>query len=103
MKGQPLELWNALPDWERVNSIVESGDILSISCNDAIELLDDVEEDVDERDDGDEGHRICSNADVPITGRSSVPEDAVSSAGEYRNRSTSNEVTGVGIKASMVA
>ena len=55
-----------------------------------------------ERDDGDEGHRICSNADVPITGRSSVPEDAVSSAGEYRNRSTSNEVTGVGIKASMV-
>lgn len=74
-----------------------------MSCSDAIELPDDVEDDVDEMEDGDEGHRICSNADVPITGRSSVPEDALSSGGEYRNRSTSNEVTGVGIKASMVA
>ena len=74
-----------------------------MSCNDAIELPDDVEDDVDDMDDGDDGHKICSKADVPITGRSSAPEDVLSSGGEYRKRSTSNEVTGVGINASMVA
>ena len=73
-----------------------------MSCNDANELPDDDEDEVDDNDDGDEGHRICSNADVPITGRSSAPEDALSS-GEYRKRSTSNDVTaeGMGINASM--
>jgi hypothetical protein len=61
-----------------------------------------VEDDFDDIDDGEDGHKICSKADVPITGRSSDPDDAQSSGGEYRKRSTSNEVTGAGINASMV-
>ena len=36
-----------------------------------------------------------------MIGRSSDPEDALSSGGEYKKRSTSIEVTGAGIKASM--
>ena len=61
-------------------------------------------QDVDEDDieDGDEGHKICSKADVPMIGRSSDPDDALSSGGEYRKRSTSIDVTGAGIKASML-
>ena len=61
-----------------------------------------MEDECDDIDDGEDGHKICSKADVPIIGRSSDPEDALSSGGEYRKRSTSNEVTGVGINASMV-
>ena len=62
-------------------------------------LSQDVDE--DEIEDGDEGHKICSKADVPMTGRSSDPDDALSSGGEYRKRSTSIDVTGAGIKASI--
>ena len=77
-----IQFWNASPDWERENSIVESGDILSISRIDDRELPEDVEDDFDDIDDGEDGHKICSKADVPITGRSSDPEDALSSGGE---------------------
>ena len=63
-------------------------------------LSQDVDE--DEIEDGDEGHKICSKADVPMIGRSSDPDDALSSGGEYRKRSTSIDVTGAGIKASML-
>ena len=80
--------------------MVESGDILSMSRIDDKGLSQDVEE--DEIEDGDEGHKICSKADVPMIGRSSDPDDALSSGGEYRKRSTSNDVTGAGIKASML-
>ena len=66
------------------------------------ELPEDVEDDFDDIDDGEDGHKICSKADVPITGRSSDPDDALSSGGEYRKRSTSNVVTGAGINASMI-
>ena len=51
-----------------MNSIVESGDILSMSCKDGDEEVVDI-------DDGEDGHKICSKADVPIIGRSSDPED----------------------------
>ena len=60
------------------------------------------EVDEDDIEDGDDGHKICSKADVPMIGRSSDPEDALSSGGEYKKRSTSIEVTGAGIKASML-
>ena len=82
--------------------MVESGDILSMSCKDDRELPDDVEDDVDDIDDGEDGHKICSKADDPITGRSSDPEDSLSCGGEYRKRSTSSDVTGAGINASMI-
>ena len=80
--------------------MVESGDILSMSRIDDKGLSQDVDE--DEIEDGDEGHKICSKADVPMIGRSSDPDDALSSGGEYRKRSTSIDVTGAGIKASML-
>ena len=58
-----------------------------MSCKDG----DDEVVDIDE---GDDGHKICSKADVPITGRSSDPEDdELSFGGEYRKRSTSSLVT----------
>ena len=79
--------------------MVESGDILSMSRIDDKGLSQDVDE--DDIEDGDDGHKICSKADDPMIGRSSDPEDALSSGGEYKKRSTSIEVTGAGIKASM--
>lgn len=88
------------PDWVREYSIVESGDILSMSRIDDKGLPQDVDD--DDIEDGDDGHKICSKADVPMIGRSSDPEDALSSGGEYKKRSTSIEVTGAGIKASML-
>ena len=87
------------PDWVREYSIVESGDILSMSRIEDKGLPQEVDE--DDIEDGDDGHKICSKADVPMIGRSSDPEDALSSGGEYKKRSTSIEVTGAGIKAFM--
>ena len=73
---------------------------MSVPVSDTPEV-DDEDEDEDDNDAGEDGHSICSRADVPITGRSSAPDDALSS-GEYKKRSTStNDVTGVGIRASM--
>ena len=58
-----------------------------MSCKDG----DDEVVDIDE---GEDGHKICSKADVPIIGRSSDPEDdELSFGGEYRKRSTSSLVT----------
>ena len=79
--------------------MVESGDILSMSRIGDKGLSQDVDE--DDIEEGDEGHKICSKADVPMIGRSSDPDDALSSGGEYKNCSTSIDVTGAGIKASM--
>ena len=80
--------------------MVESGDILSMSRIDDKGLSQDADE--DDIEDGEDGHKICSKADVPIIGRSSDPDDALSSGGEYKKLSTSIDVTGAGIKASMI-